>query len=159
MPYCIKKVINMRRFVSAVLTAVIFSLIGVNANAQESATSNETQSERRIYMPTGVSCIDGPRFEIVIPRNNNTPYLRLDKETGEVLQLRQSLGSKNYAKAIEREPSEYDIRKEGQNNYQIVAESPFHIYLMNINTGLIWEYSDESIFSNKTEIFRLLEIR
>lgn len=115
-----------------------FAIVGVNANAQENTSTDETKTERRIYMPTGVSCIDGPRFEIVIPRNNNTPYLRLDKETGDVLQLRQSLGSKNYAKAIEREPSEYDIRKEGQNNYQIVAESPFHIYLMNINTGLIW---------------------
>lgn len=149
----------MRKCVLAVLATMALALLGVNANAQESTTQNETQSERRIYMPTGVSCIDGPRFEIVIPRNNNTPYLRLDKETGDVLQLRQSLGAKNYAKTIEREPSEYDIRKEGQNNYQIVAESPFHIYLMNINTGLIWEYSDESIFSNKTVIFRLMEIR
>lgn len=149
----------MKRLGLFVLAMMAFAIVGVNANAQENTSTDETKTERRIYMPMGVSCIDGPRFEIVIPRNNNTPYLRLDKETGEVLQLRQSLGSKNYAKAIEREPSEYDIRKEGQNNYQIVAESPFHIYLMNINTGLIWEYSDESIFSNKTEIFRLLEIR
>lgn len=150
---------NMKKLGLFVLATMAFAIVGVNANAQENTATDETKTERRIYMPTGVSCIDGPRFEIVIPRNNNTPYLRLDKETGDVLQLRQSLGSKNYAKAIEREPSEYDIRKEGQNNYQIVAESPFHIYLMNINTGLIWEYSDESIFSNKTAIFRLLEIR
>ncbi len=154
----LQKVISMRRFVSAVLTAMIFSLIGVNANAQESTTQNETKTERRVYMPTGISSVDGQRFEIVIPRDNCTPYLRIDKETGDVWQLRFNLGSKNCAKAIGRESSEFDIRKEGQNNYQIVAESAFHIYLMNLNTGLIWEYS-ESLFSGKSVIFQLLEVK
>lgn len=109
-------------------------------------------------MPTGISSVDGPRFEVVIPRDNSTPYLRLDKETGEVWQLKVNFGAKNTVRAIGHEPSEFDIRKEGQNNYQIVAESPTHIYLMNLNTGLIWEFSD-SIFSGKSVIFQLMEVK
>lgn len=148
----------MKRFVLAVLATMASVLIGVSANAQENTSTDETKTERRIYMPTGISSVDGPRFEVVIPRDNSTPYLRLDKETGEVWQLKVNLGSKNSVKAIAHEPSEFDIQKEGQNNYQIVAETSFHVYLMNLNTGLVWEYS-ESLFSGKSVIFQLLEVK
>lgn len=150
--------LNMRKYVLAVLVTMAFALVETNACAQENTSNDETKTERRIYMPTGISSVDGPRFEVVIPRNNSSPYLRLDKETGEVWQLKVNLGSKNSVKAIAHEPSEFDIRKEGQNNYQIVAESAFHVYLMNLNTGLIWEYS-ESLFSGKSVIFQLMEVR
>ncbi len=148
----------MRKLVLFVLATMALAFMGTNASAQENTSQDETKTERRIYMPTGISSVDGPRFEIVIPRDNSAPYLRIDKETGDVWQLRFNLGSKNCAKAIGRESSEFDIRKEGQNNYQIVAESAFHIYLMNLNTGLIWEYS-ESLFSGKSVIFQLLEVK
>lgn len=148
----------MRKYVLAVLVTMAFALIETNVCAQENTSNDETKTERRIYMPTGISSVGGPRFEVVIPRNNSTPYLRLDKETGEVWQLKVNLGSKNSVKAIAHEPSEFDIRKEGQDNYQIVAESAFHVYLMNLNTGLIWEYS-ESLFSGKSVMFQLMEVR
>jgi len=148
----------MKRFALAVLATMAFALVGVSASAQENTSDDETTTERRIYMPTGISSVDGPRFEFVIPRDNKTPYLRLDKETGEVWQLKVNLGSKNSVKAIEHEPSEFDIRKEGQNNYQIVAETAFHVYLMNLNTGLIWEYS-ESLFSGKSVMFQLMDVK
>lgn len=141
-----------------VLATMALALVGVSAGAQEKTSDDKTKTERRIYMPTGISSVDGPRFEVVIPRDNCTPYLRLDKETGEVWQLKVNLGSKNSVKAITHEPSGFDIRKEGQNNYQIVAESPFHVYLMNLNTGLIWEYS-ESLFSGKSVMFQLMEVK
>lgn len=148
----------MRKLVLFVFATMAFALVGTNVNAQENTSKDEAKTERRIYMPTGISSVDGPRFEVVIPRDNSIPYLRLDKETGEVWQLKVNLGSKNSVKAIAHEPSEFDIRKEGQNNYQIVAESPFHIYLMNLNTGLIWEYS-ESLFSGKSVMFQLMEVK
>ena len=148
----------MRKLVLFVFATMAFTLVGVSADAQENTSDDETKTERRIYMPSGISSVDGPRFEFVIPRDNSTPYLRLDKETGDVWQLKVNIGAKNSVKAIRHEPSELDIRKEGQNNYQIVAESAFHVYLMNLNTGLIWEYS-ESIFSGKSVIFQLLDVR
>lgn len=148
----------MKRFALAILATMAFALVGVGANAQENTSTDEAKTERRIYMPTGISSLDGSRFEVVIPRDNRTPYLRLDKETGEVWQLKVNFGAKNSARAIGHEPSLSDIRKEGQNNYQIVAESSTHIYLMNLNTGLIWEFS-ESIFSGKSAIFQLLEVK
>ncbi len=150
--------LNMRKYVLAMLFTMAFAFVGTNVNAQENTSKDETKTERRIYMPTGISSVDGPRFEVVIPRNNDTPYLRLDKETGEVWQLKMNLGAKNSVKAIAHEPSEFDIRKEGQNNYQIVAETSYHIYLMNLNSGLIWEYS-ESIFSGKSVMFQLMEVK
>ncbi len=148
----------MRKYVLAVLATMAFALVGISAGAQENTPDDQTKTERRIYMPTGISSVDGPRFEFVIPRDNKTPYLRLDKETGDVWQLKVNIGAKNSVKAIRHEPSELDIRKEGQNNYQIVSESAFHVYLMNLNTGLIWEYS-ESLFSGKSVMFQLMEVK
>ena len=113
------------------------------------------QTER--YQPVDKTSLEGSRYEIVIPTRDEIPSLfKLDKYTGDVWVLPNDLVLPNKLFLFTREPSENDIVKEGMVNYQLVAVSSSEIYLINLNTGILWEYTNE-LFRRRGWVFRLVE--
>ena len=113
------------------------------------------QTER--YQPVDKTSLEGSRYEIVIPTRDEIPSLfKLDKYTGDVWVLPNDLVLPNKLFLFTREPSENDIVKEGMVNYQLIAVSSSQIYLVNLNTGILWEYTND-LFSRRGRVFRLVE--
>ena len=113
------------------------------------------QTER--YQPVDKTSLEGSRYEIVIPTRDEIPSLfKLDKYTGDVWELPNDLVLPHKLTLFTREPSEKDIVKEGMVNYQLLAVSSTEIYLVNLNTGILWEYTN-NLFSRRGLVFRLVE--
>ena len=113
------------------------------------------QTER--YQPVDKTSLEGSRYEIVIPTRDEIPSLfKLDKYTGDVWVLPNDLVLPHKLTLFTREPSENDIVKEGMVNYQLVAVSSSEIYLINLNTGILWEYTND-LFSRRGRVFHLVE--
>ena len=109
------------------------------------------------FQPVDKTSLEGSRYEIVIPTRDEIPSLfKLDKYTGDVWVLPNDLVLPNKLTLFTREPSENDIVKEGMVNYQLIAVSSSQIYLINLNTGILWEYTNE-LFRRKGWDFRLVE--
>lgn len=114
------------------------------------------QTEQHYY-PVDKTSLDGSRYEIVIPSRDEIPYLfKLDKYTGDVWVLPNSIGTPHKLTPITREPSEYDIAEEGKVNYQLLSVSSSRVYLLNLNTGILWEYT-VGLFSRRDDVFRMVE--
>lgn len=113
------------------------------------------QTER--YQPVDKTSLEGSRYEIVIPTRDEIPSIfKLDKYTGDVWELPNDLVLPHKLTLFTREPSENDIVKEGMVNYQLLAVSSTEIYLVNLNTGILWEYTN-NLFSRRGLVFRLVE--
>lgn len=113
------------------------------------------QTEQHYY-PVDKTSLDGSRYEIVVPSRDESPSIfKLDKYTGDVWVLPNSIGS-NKLTLLTREPSENDIAEEGKVNYQLLSVSSSRVYLLNLNTGILWEYTI-GLFSRRDDIFRMVE--
>ena len=109
------------------------------------------------FQPVDKTSLEGSRYEIVIPTRDEIPSLfKLDKYTGDVWELPNDLVLPHKLILFTREPSENDIVKEGMVNYQLLAVSSTEIYLVNLNTGILWEYTN-NLFSRRGLVFRLVE--
>lgn len=120
---------------------------------------DETESENRHehYYPIAKSSLDGPRFEVLTSmREENSSLFKIDKYTGDVWNLPISIGSPNKLVKCTKEMTLEDVADEGKINYQLIFISPARVYLLNLNTGVMWEYRSRGFFSNRWE-FKLLE--
>ena len=109
------------------------------------------------FQPVDKTSLEGSRYEIVIPTRDEIPSLfKLDKYTGDVWVLPNDLVFPHKLTLFTREPSENDIVKEGMVNYQLIAVSSSEIYLINLNTGILWEYTND-LFRRRGWVFRLVE--
>lgn len=109
------------------------------------------------YYPVDKTSLEGSQFEIVIPTRDNIPSLfKLDKYTGDVWELPNDLVLPHKLTLFTRESSENDIVDEGKVNYQLIAVSSSQVYLVNLNTGVIWEYTN-NLFPRRGNVFRLVK--
>ena len=134
---------------------IIVLLLTLGAGISSAQDNNTTPPPPPAYPCMGVSSTEGPRFEIVRTPSGSTPFYRIDKFTGEVLELQDN--SRHEFVSLKREPSENDIAEDGTVSYQLTVESSCHCYLMNLNTGVIWEYSAGKLIGNNDTMFRLLK--
>ncbi|MCR5569483.1 MAG: hypothetical protein K6G31_09440 [Paludibacteraceae bacterium] len=102
-----------------------FMLLSFATYAQE-----QTNYREKIQYEDAKSDIDGSMMEIVHFKDNDN-YYRINKETGEVWQLK---GEKIYALDVENSPNNTVYK--GKINFQLIAGR--EVYLMNLNTGEIW---------------------
>ena len=68
--------------------------------------------------------------------------------------LSGSIGASNKLTKIFRETDIDDDVVEGQINYQLTVVSSSRAFLLNLNTGVVWEYSEE--FFRKSRSFKVL---
>ena len=114
------------------------------------------QTEQHYY-PVDKTSLDGSRYEIVIPSRDELPSLfKLDKYTGDVWMLPNDLLLPNKLTLLTRVPSENDIAEEGKVNYQLISVSSSQVYLINLNTGILWEYTND-LFPRRRNVFRMVE--
>ena len=144
----------MKKVVIYLLILVLLPLCH-NASAQTTDTDSSPKTEYLLY--NGKSSTEGARFEVVIPSHSDSNCIfKIDKYTGDVWRLWHAIGSSNKLVLLDREPSEMDLVEEDKINYQLVSISTTQAYLINLNTGIIWEFSP-SIFSKKNASFYLIE--
>ena len=142
---------NMRRKVLFILLAGILCFAAISASAQdEPAAGRPTPSSSIIK-----SSLWGPRFELLAIEGVGAPSLfKIDKHTGDVWMLSGSIGASNKLTKIFRETDIDDDVVEGQINYQLTVVSSSRAFLLNLNTGVVWEYSEE--FFRKSRSFKVL---
>jgi hypothetical protein len=93
----------------------------------------------------------------VVPSRDEIPYLfKLDKYTGDVWMLPNDLVLPHKLTLLTRTPSENDIAEDGRVNYQLISVSSAQVYLINLNTGILWEYTND-LFPRRGNIFRMVE--
>ena len=109
------------------------------------------------YYPVDKTSLDGSRYEIVVPSRDEIPFLfKLDKYTGDVWMLPNDLVLPHKLTLLTRTPSENDIAEDGRVNYQLISVSSAQVYLINLNTGILWEYTND-LFPRRGNIFRMVE--
>ncbi len=111
------------------------------------------------YYTVDKTSLEGSRFEIVIPTRDNIPSIyKIDKYSGDVWELPNDLVLPHKLTLFTRESSENDIVDEGKVNYQLIAVSSSQVYLVNLNTGVLWEYTN-NLFprSRRGNVFRLVK--
>ena len=143
----------MNRFILPLLLAGFLALPTTPAAAQD-----ETKPKVVHYYPVVKSRPDGERFEILTPRDDTSRTIyRFDKYTGEVWELYSELFRDIELRHIPREASEKDLAEEGIVNYQFIATSPSQVYVINLNTGIMWRCYDEGgLFTSKLKL-KLIE--
>ena len=99
----------------------------------------------------------GPRFEVLTTPEAVPGLFKIDKFTGDVWVLPNSTGSSIKLRKFTRETSFEDEVIEGQINYQLIVISTSKAYLLNLNSGVMWEYSEELFRTSRS--FRLMEER
>ena len=93
---------------------------------------------------------DGARFELVLTDTESSPTLfRFDKFTGDLWQLSSGFRPLKLI-PFTREADEADLAEEGRINYQLVARSSSTFYLINLNTGVMWEKAPDDLFRRTT---------
>ena len=142
----------MSRKVLFILLAGILCFASVSANAQEEPAGRKPEPRPSIIK----SCLWGPRFEILtVVEGALAPDLfKVDKYTGEVWELSYSIGPSNKLVKFSRETDINDDVVDGQINYQLILVSSSQAYLLNLNTGVLWEYSEELF--RKSRSFKVL---
>ncbi len=109
------------------------------------------------YYPVDKTSLDGSRYEIVVPSRDEIPFLfKLDKYTGDVWMLPNDLVLPHKLTLLTRTPSENDIAEDGRVNYQLISVSSAQVYLINLNTGILWEYTND-LFPRRGNVFRMVE--
>lgn len=141
----------MSRKVLFFLLAGILCFAAISASAQdEPAAGRPTPSSSIIK-----SSLWGPRFELLTIEGVAAPSLfKIDKYTGDVWVLSGSIGASNKLTKVFREMDIDDDAAEGQINYQLTVVSSSRAFLLNLNTGVVWEYSEE--FFRKSRSFKVL---
>lgn len=146
----------MNKHILPILLTGLLCLSVFPAFAQD---EKEPESRHEHFYPIAKTRLDGPRFEIVTSMGEeNTSIFKVDKYTGDVWKLSSGLGESHRLVKCSRDLSLNDDAEEGKINYQLICISPTRIYLLNLNTGLMWEYRSNGFFSNRWE-FKLLEER
>ena len=141
----------MSRKVLFILLAGILCFASVSANAQEEPAGRKPEPRPSIIK----SCLWGPRFEILTVEGAVAPSLfKVDKYSGEVWELSYSIGPSNKLVKFSRETDINDEVVDGQINYQLILVSSSRAYLLNLNTGVMWEYSEELF--RKSRSFKVL---
>ena len=137
----------MSRKVLFILLAGILCFAAVPASAQEEPAGNRPAHYSSIIK----SSLWGPRFEVLVAEGVAVPSLfKIDKYTGDVWVLPNSIGSPNKLMKFFREVDIDDDVIDGQINYQLIVVSSSRAFLLNINTGVMWEYSEELFRKSKT---------
>ena len=137
----------MNRYILPLLLAGFLALPTIPAAAQD-----ENKPKVVHYYPVVKSRLDGERFEILIPRDDTSRTIyRFDKYTGEVWELYGDLHH------IPRDTSEKDLAEEGSVNYQFIATSPSQVYVINLNTGIMWKSAYEGSFFKAKLKLELIE--
>lgn len=123
------------------------SLMTFQAAAQDNLTESQVRSivesavESKVKSAgqTGsVSSLYGPRFEIVQAPERKFTLFKFDKETGDTWVIDTS-GKKTSGKKLWRQMGWKDEARPGEVNYQLIADSWYHIFLLNVHTGTLWE--------------------
>ena len=144
----------MNRPIFLFLLAGILSFAAVPAAAQNEGQTEMTKAE--FLFSSGKSSTEGARYEIVISARGETPgVFKIDKYTGDVWELTDGFFTSTH-KLIKftRESDSEDLAKEGKINYQLIAVTSTRIFLLNLNTGLMWE-NYTGIFTDNRE-FRVI---
>ena len=136
----------MNRKVLFILLAGILCFAAVPASAQDESVSGKPAPHSTISK----SSLWGSRFEVLAAEGEIFPSLyKIDKYTGDVWVLSKSIGPSNKLVKFFRETDIDDDVVEGQINYQLVVSSS-QAYLLNLNTGVMWEYTEELFRKSKT---------
>ena len=144
----------MSRKVLFILLAGILCFAAVPASAQDEPAGNRPAP----YSTTIKSSLWGPRFEVLVAEKVAIPSLfKIDKYTGDVWVLPNSIGSPNKLMKLSREADIDDDVIDGQINYQLIVVASDRAYLLNLNTGVMWEYSEELFRRSRT--FKVLQER
>ncbi len=142
----------MSRRILLILVAGILSFAAIPAGAQD-----EPMNMPAPCSPFIQSSLWGPRFEVLTTQEAIPSIFKIDKYTGDVWVLPNSVGTSNKLRKFTREATFEDEVVEGQINYQLVVVSSSKAYLLNLNSGVMWEYSEELFRTSRS--FRLLEER
>jgi hypothetical protein len=141
----------MSRKVLFILLAGILCFAAVPASAQ----NEPADGKPALYSTTTKSSLWGPRFEVLVAEGEISPSLfKVDKFTGDVWVLSKSIGLSNKLMKFFRETDIDDDVVEGQINYQLIVVSSSQAYLLNLNTGVMWEYTEELF--RKSKSFKVL---
>lgn len=99
---------------------------------------------------------DGSRFELLVTNRDDVRVVfRVDKCTGDVWELTTGFRPLKLIKYL-READPNDLAEDGRINYQLVAFSSSTLYLINLNTGVMWEKTPDDLF-RKNASFQLLK--
>ena len=141
----------MSRKVLFILLAGILCFAAVPASAQDEPAGSRPESSSHTIQ----SRLWGPRFEVLAVEKTVAPSLfKIDKYTGDVWVLPNAIGSPNKLMKFFREVDIDDDVIDGQINYQLIVVSSTRAFLLNLNTGVMWEYTEE-IF-RKSKSFKVL---
>lgn len=128
-----------------IFLAGLFSFTAIHAQTQDKPAPKPVHQVVQ-------TCPYGARFEIVIVDADNSPtFFRFDKYTGDLWQLSSGFRPLKLI-PYTREADEADIAEEGRINYQFVAWSSSTFYLINLNTGLMWEKTPDDLFRKVTAL-------
>ena len=142
----------MSRRIYFILLAGILSFAAIPAGAQDEPMNMPAPCTSSVQ-----SYLWGPRFEVLMTPEAVPGIFKIDKYTGDVWVLPNSIGSSNKLRKFTRETSFEDEIIEGQINYQLIVISTSKAYLLNLNSGVMWEYSEELFRTSRS--FRLMEER
>ena len=158
----------MKKYIFSFIVACLSlasSLMTIQAFAQENLTESQVRSivEGAIESKTksasqisSVSSLYGPRFEIVQAPERKFTLFKLDKETGDTWVIDTS-GKTTSTKKLWRPTGWKDEARPGEVNYQLIAESWYHIFLLNVHTGTLWESEYKSGKNAHFEDFKELD--
>ena len=130
--------------------AGLLSFAAVNAQAQDKAAPKPA-APKPVHQVTQTSP-DGTRFEILIMYNDDSPrFFRFDKYTGDLWELSNGFRPLKLVRYI-REGDPDDLAEGGRINYQLVAWSTSTFFLINLNTGVMWEKAPDDLFKRTTSL-------
>ena len=141
----------MSRKILFILLAGILCFAAVPASAQDEPAGDRPAP----CSPIIKSSLWGPRFEVIVAEGVASPCIyKIDKYTGDVWVLSNSIGPSNKLIKFFREVDINDDVTDGQINYQLIVVSSSRAYLINLNTGIMWEYTEELF--RKSRSFKVL---
>ena len=135
----------MSKRLSFILLAGLLCFASIHAQAQDKSAPKPPHKVTQ-------TSTDGARFEILIMYNEDTPtFFRFDKFTGDLWELSNGFRPLKLF-PYTREPHVNDEAEGGKINYQIIAWSTSTFYLINLNTGVMWEKTPDDLFKRKTAL-------
>lgn len=142
-----------------ILTSLLLSsaLFVSSAAAPETVASTVEETDSVNVVGGFTSSTEGPRYEVLRDADDSRPCFRIDKYTGSVWKLPYVPGVTAKYYDCPREPSEFDSVEDGKINYQLIVDSCIHAFLLNLNTGEMWEYTEGPF--DRVSTFRLMTKR
>ena len=141
------------------------SLMTFQAAAQDNLTESQVRSivegalesnAKKAGKTSSVSSLYGPRFEMIQAPEEKFTLFKLDKETGETWVINTS-GKMTSSKKLLRPMGGEDEVRPGEYNYQLIADSWYHVFLLNVHTGTLWEAEYKSGKKAHWEDFKVVE--